>query len=582
MRTFFRLSRLVAPLFPVMALAVAFGSAGFFCAIGIPVFGAAALVSSFPVKFLLLAGVLRGILHYFEQYCNHFIAFTLLARIRNIVFEKLRKLGPAKIETKEKGSLISLITSDIELLEVFYAHTISPVCIAFIVSAGMAAFFLRYSWILALVAVFFYIVVGFFIPLCMSKSAAKAGSEHREQFSKMNSFLLDSLRGISMSIMYGTGGKKLLELRGKSDELTQSQRKMAVSEGVDGAVSGFFVVFGAISMLFFSLFLHGRNLVGFDCVVVCTAAMFSSFGPVIAVANLGAGLSQTLAAGKRVLALLDEKPAVETIENGAEIKCFTGAKMKGVCFSYKQASALGGVEARSVGGAEWNGAEAMERERNLGTPAGAKRRTPEREKIEKIIENFSADFPKGKIIGIQGKSGSGKSTLLKLFMRFYEADAGTVGVSGEDVNKISTSSLRKAECFVTQETVLFHDTIENNIRIAKLDATRGEIEAACKKANVHDFICSLPQKYETPVSELGDNFSGGERQRFALARAFLHGGDFILLDEPTSNLDSYNEKIIMDAVKAESSGKTVIVVSHRGSTFAVADSVIKLESARKS
>lgn len=536
MKTLLRLSKLVSPLLPVMALAVIFGTAGFFCAIGIPVLGTAALVSSFPVRFLIIVGVARGVLHYFEQYCNHFIAFTLLARIRNIVFSKLRELGPARIETKEKGSLISLITSDIELLEVFYAHTISPVCIAVLVSAGMCVFIGHYSWLLALAALCFYVIVGIAVPASVSKKAEKAGREHREQFAKMNSFLLDCLRGISMSIMYGTGAKKLDEIKTKSDELSGSQRKMALNEGFTSAVSGLFVTLGALTMLFASLALYSRGVIGFGAAVICTAAMFSSFGPVIAVANLGSGLSQTVAAGKRVLSLLDEKPLVKEIKNGKDVK-FTGAEAKDVTFSYGS---------------------------------------------ENILENFSAHFPKGKIIGVKGKSGSGKSTLIKLFMRFWEAAKGEILVSGENVNTINTRNLRKIQSYVTQETVLFHDTIENNMRIAKLDATHEEIEEACKKANIHGFISTLPQKYETQVAELGDNFSGGERQRLGLARAFLHDGAFVLLDEPTSNLDSYNEHLIMETVKKEAEGKTVIIVSHRDSTFEFADKVIKLETERKS
>lgn len=536
MKTLLRLSKLTAPLLPVMALAVLFGTAGFLCAIGIPVLGAASLVSSFPVRILIIAGVARGVLHYLEQYCNHFIAFTLLARIRNIVFAKLRGLGPARIETKEKGSLISLITSDIELLEVFYAHTISPVCIAILVSAGMCVFIAHFSWLLSLVALLFYVLVGAVIPMCVSRSAERAGSIHREQFARMNSFLLDCLRGISMSIMYGTGLKKLEEIKSKSDDLSKSQKKMAVNEGFTSALSGLLVTAGALTMIFVSLALFKAGRIGFSSVVISTAAMFSSFGPVIAVANLGSGLSQTVAAGKRVLGLLDEKPIVAEVTDGKDVE-FAGAEAKNVSFGYAD---------------------------------------------ENILENFSLEFPKGKIIGIKGKSGSGKSTLLKLLMRFWEADSGEILVSGENVNKINTCALRKIESYITQETVLFHDTIANNIRIAKLDATDEEIAAACKKANVHEFIASLPQKYETQVAELGDNFSGGERQRLGLARAFLHGGDFILLDEPTSNLDSYNERVIMESVKQEAAGKTVVIVSHRDSTFALADKVISLESGRKS
>lgn len=540
MKNLLRLSKLVAPLFPVMILAVVFGTLGFFCAIGIPVFGAKFLVSSktffFPLKILIIIGVLRGILHYLEQYCNHFIAFKILARIRDIVFQKLRSLGPAKMESKEKGNMISILTSDIELLEVFYAHTISPVCICVLVSFGMCAFIFRYNFILSIVALFFYAIVGIFVPFCVNKIAVKYAKIYRNDFALMNSFLIDCLRGISMSIMYSTGIKKLSVIQQKSDELSQSQRKLSLIEGFTQALSGFFVTLGSLAMLFTSLYLFKKNEIDFGSVIICTVAMFSSFGPVIAVANLGSGLSQTIASASRVLSILDEKPIVEEIISDKKIN-FNEAGLKNVSFGYKDSL---------------------------------------------ILENLSLSFPANRIIGIKGKSGSGKSTLLKLLMHFWEADSGEVTISSQNIKNIDSKNLRLIESSVTQETMLFHDTIENNLKIAKLDATKEEIVTACKKANIHDFIDSLPKKYETEVSELGDNFSGGERQRLGLARAFLHNGDFILLDEPTSNLDSWNERQIMKSVKDESKNKTVLIVSHRESTFEYADEVINFESKRKS
>ncbi|WP_261793781.1 amino acid ABC transporter ATP-binding/permease protein [Treponema pectinovorum] len=573
MKTLLRLSKLVAPLFPIMLLAIIFGTLGFFCAIGIPVFGTMALVQSFPVKALVFLGIARGVLHYIEQYCNHFIAFTLLARIRNIVFSKLRSLGPSKLEGKEKGNLIALLTSDIELLEVFYAHTISPVCIAFLVCGAMVCFIGHYSVILGILALLFYCIVGILVPALVSKPAVKHGTVHRKQFADMNSFLLDCLRGLSMSIMYATGAKKLSEIAARSDNLAKSQNKMAKIEGLTAALSGLFVTLGSICMLFVSLSLYKKGLIGFDAVIICTTAMFSSFGPVIAVANLGSGLSQTIASGERVLALLDEKPIVEEVKEGKKI-VFEGANAQNVSFKYpSRQNALGIVAERPQTFEQSGNAEDLQQKPG-DSHVGA---TP-----EFVLKDVSIEFPKNSIIGIQGKSGSGKSTLLKLFMHFWEANSGKVLISDVDVKKIQTENLRKIESYVTQETVLFHDTIAENIRIAKLDASDEEIIEACKKASIDDFIQSLPQKYDTLVSELGDNFSGGERQRLGLARAFLHRADFMLLDEPTSNLDLWNEEIIMRAVKEDSKEKTVIIVSHRDSTFNLADKVIKLESGRKS
>lgn len=550
MKTLFRLSRLILPLFPVMTLAVIFGTLGFFCAISIPVLGIEALIHSFPLKLLVLAGVLRGVLHYAEQYCNHFIAFTLLARIRNIVFEKLRSLGPARLDGKQKGSLIALLTGDIELLELFYAHTVSPVCIALFVSAGVIAFLFRFHWILAAVAFISFVLVGIFIPAFAQNFSVKAGKENREKFSQMNSFLLDCLRGLSQTILFGTGEKRLSMIKTKSEKLSQVQKKMAENEGRTAALIEGSVFFCDILMLFTAIFLYQKELIDFEAAVISVAALFSSFGAVIAVARLGSSLSQTVAAGKRVLDLLDENPIVQAVENGEKITDFAGAECENVNFSYN--SAPPGMSL------------------DIPNPCD-----------NQILSGISLSFPKNKIIGIQGKSGSGKSTLLKLLMRFWDADSGEIKISGTAIQKIKAADLRKIESYVTQETMLFHDTIENNIKIARLDSTHDEIVVACKKASVHDFIESLPKGYETEISELGENFSGGERQRLGLARSFLHESEFLLLDEPTSNLDSYNEKIILDSVKAESKQKTVVLVSHRSSTLEICDEIHKIENGRK-
>ncbi len=550
MKTLLRLSRLILPLFPVMTLAIILGTAGFFCAISIPVLGIEALTRSFPLKFLIFAGILRGVLHYAEQYCNHFIAFTLLARIRSLVFEKLRFLGPARLDGKQKGSLISLLTGDIELLELFYAHTVSPVCIALLVSVGVIVFLWQFHWLLALIAFFSFVLVGIFVPSFVQHFSIKAGQENRERFSQMNAFLLDCLRGLSQTILFGTGEKRLSMIKRKSEELSGVQKKMAANEGLTAALIEVSVFFCDILMLFAAIFLYQKQIVTFNATVISVAALFSSFGPVIAVARLGSSLSQTVAAGNRVLALLDEKPIVPVVKNGEKITDFTGAECENVNFSYD--SAPPGMSL------------------DIPNPCG-----------NQILSGISLSFPKNRIIGIQGKSGSGKSTLLKLLMRFWDADSGSVKISGKAIQKINTTDLRKTESYVTQETMLFHDTIENNIRIAKLDASHDEIVSACKKASVHDFIQSLPKGYETKVSELGENFSGGERQRLGLARSFLHGSDFLLLDEPTSNLDSFNEKIILESVKAEAQEKTVVLVSHRDSTLELCEEIHKIENGRK-
>ena len=603
MKTLLRLSRLIAPLFPVMALAVLFGTLGFFCAIGIPLAGALALTRQLPFRLLVLAGVARGVLHYAEQYCNHFIAFTLLARIRAMVFAKLRSLGAARLDGKQKGSLIALITSDIELLELFYAHTVSPVCIAFLVSVTMTAFLATQHYALSLLAAFCYAFVGVCVPLIVRGGALRAGERHRSEFADLNAFLLDTLRGLQQTILYGTGNARLSALNEKSAALAQSKKRMALQDGKTAALIEGSVVMSACAMLVLSLHLYRAGAIGFGTAVVAVTAAFSSFAPVIAVARLGSSLSETVAAGKRVLSLLDEAPVCAEVTDGADIGAADvaahGARMESVSFAYPRMSATSQTADDSAvhGDAHNSGAtRAVDDDAASGdnaprmTAGGARYGNDALQAANGgvscgealVLRGISMDFPAGAVIGIQGKSGSGKSTLLKLLMRFWNASGGTVAVGGAEVGTIRTAHLRALEGYVTQDTVLFHDTIENNIRIARLDATPEEIAAACKKAAVHDFIMSLPNGYQTQVAELGDNFSGGERQRLSLARAFLHNSRLLLLDEPTSNLDSYNEAVILDAVRTSSAEKAVVLVSHRASTLAACSRVYQLDSGRQS
>lgn len=546
-----RLIGLVAPLAPVMVLAILMGVAGFLTAIFITVFGGYALLDALgesvflplPVLFACVAvfAVTRGFLRYGEQACNHYIAFKLLALIRDKVFGALRRLAPAKLECRDKGNLISIITSDIELLEVFYAHTISPCCIAVIVSLIMIFFMGALHWALALTAAAAYLAVGVLLPLAVSRRSRNQGESFRAEFGDMNAYFMDNMRGLREIIQYDKGKERLEAVNARSENMSATEARMKNIAGFNSALTGAVVLFFTLFMLLVSASLYTAGQVGFSGVVLSVVAMASSFGPVIAVANLGTGLSQTMAAGNRVLDILDEEPVVKENTDGRDIS-FNGAALKNVSFSYGEA---GGKEA------------------------------------EAILQNVSLEIPKGKIVGIAGRSGSGKSTLLKLLMRFWDTQSGQVLVSEADIRRIRTGSLRKAESFMTQETQLFHDSIENNLRIAKRDATREEITAACKKASVHDFITSLPRGYDTPVGELGSTLSGGERQRLGLARAFLHDAPLLLLDEPTSNLDSLNEAVILKALREEE-GKTVVLVSHRPSTMRIADETYSMENGRMS
>ena len=536
-----RLIGLVKPMLGFMLLAIAMGLLGNLCATFITVFGGYAILYVLHPEWsmslgwvfaaVLLFALVRGFLRYAEQSCNHFIAFKLLALIRDKVFGALRHLCPAKLEGKDKGDLISVITSDIELLEVFYAHTISPICIAFLFCLIMVLFIGRIHTALGVLALSAYAVVGIVIPLVTSKRSGDDGIQFRSSAGKLSAFVLDSLRGLPETVQYGQGRKRLAEMDAQTDALSQTEAHMKRTAGKNTAAVNTTILLFDLAMLFLS-----AHLVGFEGCLVATLAMMSSFGPVVSLAALGATLQNTFAAGNRVLDILDESPVAPDVTGKTNVE-FQGAAAENVSFSY--------------GG-------------------------------EQILEDLSLSIPEGKVIGITGRSGSGKSTLLKLFMRFWPVTEGKVTVSGKSVDEINTENLRDMESFVTQQTHLFHDSIRKNLCIAKLDATEEEIIAACKKASVHDFIMGLPKGYNTEVGELGDTLSGGERQRLGLARAFLHNAPFLLLDEPTSNLDSLNEAVILKALQTECQDKTVILVSHRKSTMGIADTVYSVERGRLS
>lgn len=541
-----RLVGLVKPLSPVMAAAVILGVAGFCCAIFLTVAGGYGMLTIMGLEntwtvntlftTLLLMAVLRGVLHYGEQACNHYIAFKLLALIRDKVFSSLRRLCPAKLEGKDKGNLISVITSDIELLEVFYAHTISPIVIAFIMTVIMTGFMGSFHWILGVLALCGYLTVGILLPLLVSRASGNNGQRSRERAGLLSSFVLESLRGLKEIQQYGNGEERLGKMGQHMDSLAEVEKKMKDISGTGAAVTSAVILLYALAVLGTGAYLMKTGALQFPGVLLAAVAMLGSFGPVVALSNLGSTLQPTFAAANRVLDILDESPVIEEKTDG--ISCgFTGVDCENLSFAYGR---------------------------------------------EQILKDFSLKIPQNRILGIMGKSGSGKSTLLKLLMRFWDVNEGNIRISGNDIRQINTGPLRDMEGYVTQETFLFHGSIEENLRIAREDATAEEMADACRKASVHQFIESLPQGYQTEVGELGDTLSGGERQRLGIARAFLHAAPLLLLDEPTSNLDSLNEAIILKALDREREDRTVVLVSHRKSTMGIADKVYGLESRRVS
>ena len=530
----------------IMILAVINGSVGFVCAMGVTVFGAVgvakalgeaiALSYGWIIGLTIGCGVLRGLLRYFEQYSNHYIAFRLLAVLRDKIFGALRVLCPAKLESKQKGSIIAMITSDIETLEVFYAHTISPICIAVLVSTAVFLFvgFVS-SWYLALVALAGFLTIGIVVPLISSGKLKESGVKYRAEFASFSAYFLDSIKGIKDIVLNNAGEEREKEVNRRSDGLLKETKKMKHNITCAGSAIELMVSVFVLITLAVGILLVKKDMLPLGRMIIGMVTVFSSFGPVIAVGSLPGNLTQTFASGDRVLNLLAEKPAVEAVKSGKDFD-YEKLYVKDLSFSYD-----GQTE---------------------------------------VLKDIKMHAEKGEIIGIVGESGCGKSTFLKLLLRFWERSGGEINYDDIDIDKINTNSLLKNVTMVSQSTYLFEETIEDNLRIAKPDATPEEIENACKMASIHDFIMTLPDGYKTQVGALGDNLSAGEKQRIGLARAFLRGSELILLDEPTSNVDSINEGIILKALKEQKNKKSIILVSHRESTMAIADRIYKVKEGR--
>lgn len=543
-KVLFRMLALVKPLAGFMALAVTLGTLGFLTAQFIPILGGYAVLAGLGMEtkltfqtiviLLPVCAVLRAVFRFSEQRTNHYIAFTLLAIVRDRVFKALRRLCPAKLEGKDKGDLISLITSDVELLEVFYAHTISPIGIAIVTETVMCFFIGSFHPVLGAVALVSFLLVGVALPVWISKRSGTLGDDLRAESGALSAHMLESIRGIDETLQYNGGEKRLREITDKTNALSEKQGKLNRLTGTNLALTNTCIWLSDLVMLGACLALYNSGEVGFDGFLIPMIALMSSFGPVTALSALGTTLQSTVASGARVLAIVDEAPETEDIQGKEEV-AFESAAAENVSFSYGK---------------------------------------------EDVLKDVSLHIKKDEIVGIVGPSGCGKSTLLKLFMRFWRTGNGQITISGIDVEQINTDNLRDLESYMTQETQMFKDTIANNIRIGKLDATDQEVEQACRKASIHDFIMTLPNGYETEVGELGSTLSGGEKQRIGLARAFLHNAPFLLLDEPTSSLDSLNEAVILKALREAAKDRTVLLVSHRPSTMCIAGRTLSMAGGR--
>ncbi|WP_330617297.1 MULTISPECIES: amino acid ABC transporter ATP-binding/permease protein [unclassified Romboutsia] len=539
-----RLIKILKPLVPVMMITISFGILGFLAAIAITTFGAVAMGDIIgldmgytfknAVKIIIVCAVLRGILRYIEQYSGHYIAFKILAILRDKVYKALRKLAPAKLESKEKGNLISVITSDIELLEVFYAHTIAPIVIAIITSSIIALFLYNINPYFGIIGLVFYVIVGYIIPVLSSKLGSEAGLDYRNEFGQANSFLLDSLRGIKEILLFGQGDNRLNSINKNSDKLNEKMKVIKSHEGLIRALTDITIMIAILITLYVGVELFKADIINLGQVIVALVLLSSSFGPTVALSNLSNNLMHTFACAQRLFDILDEVPAVEEVSGNCDLE-MNNTNINDLEFKYA-------------------------------------------DRDEVLLKDVNLNIKKGDKVAIIGESGCGKSTLLKLMMRFWDVENGSIEIDNKNIKTIPTKALRKTQSLVSQETFLFNDTIINNLKIGKKDATIEEVISACKKASVHEFIETLPNGYETNVGEIGSNLSSGEKQRLGIARAFLHNPQVLILDEPTSNLDTLNEAQILKSIKEESDDKTIIMVSHRKSSTSICDKKVYVKN----
>lgn len=537
----YELIKLIGPFFSVIFLAALLGTIGYILAMNITLFGAIAILKflNIPISldyvwiFLIIiaSSLLRGVVRYFEQYFNHYIAFNLLAIIRGKLFNKLRELCPAKLESKNKGEIISLIQSDIETLEVFYAHTISPFLIAILTSTTVFLFLGFFSsWIFASIALLSYIIIGAIIPLIYYKINNKFGKKYRKELGVFNEFYLDSIYGYFEILSSNNQSVRLNKVSKMSSDLINLNDSLDKKSALFKNISNSIIIIMNICIIIVGAYLAKNSIINSPMIILGYVTLTSSFGSVLALAELPRNLAMTFASGNRVLNLLEEKPLIKDTSNSFPF-VFESLKVNNISFKYDS---------------------------------------------KLVIKNFSMKVNKNEILGILGPSGCGKSTLLKLLMRFYDVDQGEILYNNKNIKETSIKDLYKNVNLFSQSTYLFYGTIKENLLIANPDATEQELIEACKNASVYQYIKKLPHGFDTKINELKDNLSTGEKQRIGLARVFLRKPKLLLLDEATSNIDAINESIILNALKLYKKDMTIIIISHRKSTLSICDRIYEL------
>lgn len=603
-RVIARLLKEVGPQRKYMIVACVCGTFGHLAATFLPVFGIAAAFAavgsqvwnlSVPAALAAMAvcALIRGGMRYAEQFMNHNVAFRLLALFRAKAFAALRRLAPAKLAGKGKGDLIALVTTDVELLEIFFAHTISPVVIAIVTTVVYALALLTLSPPLAATLIIAHLIIGVILPKLFASAVRGIGPELRKESSALDDEMLDDMRGIGEIIRFGQGDARLASIQRRTRSLWGKRVRLSVKNGD-------FAGFGAVLVMLFTAI--AAFLVMTLCTVVSTAAdmseglmwmgsvdsnapalvaafvlLASSFGPTLALSALPANLTQTFASARRLFSLVDEAPAV--VEQGIERPEYQGMTMRDVTFGY-------GSGARISGERTPNGRSEHATGMSPARPAEAQSSGEQGAGIasQPVLEHVSLDVSQQGILGIQGPSGRGKSTMLKLLMRYWDPDSGTISLSDVPLPQVDAGWRRRVQTMMGQETYLFDGTIRENLAIAcdSFDSAASAIpdsvlREALAKASALELVDALPNGLDTQVGELGGRLSEGEKQRIGLARMFLRDADLVLFDEPTSRLDAYNESVILGSINdLAERGSAVVLVSHRDSTMRIADRILRM------
>lgn len=538
-----QLVSILKPLRPLMLLTITLGSLGYLAITAISFVGGMGVLQiaglreygslNILVFVILASGVLRAVFRLSEQYCTHYIAFRLLAIIREKVFKRLRLLTENQLKEIRKGELMNIVTKDVELLEVFYAHTIAPVFIwvATMIIYGAVLFSLHP--VFALIGAVSYWMIGYLIPLAVYRFGQKTAEAYRTKYGMLSSFLMDSLKGIKEIIIFGKKDHTLNSIDTYSDELNNTTKNLKRHEGLLKALTDTMIYTAVFAQLLTSVYLIMKGEADIGAVLLGLLVLFSSFGPSLALSQLSASLVHTSASAKRVLRLLNQEPDI-VYSGSKELEKVETIRFDKVKFGYE------------------NGRE--------------------------LYSNVNLAFHKGEITAIRGENGAGKSTLISLLLQNLTPLEGSILINEEPASSYSHESVRENIGIVTASTIVFTDTLRNNLTLYHNRYTDEQIKQACFKAGLSEYLESLPEGLDTFMEEYAGNMSSGQLQRLALARMFLKDATIFILDEPTSNLDALNEKSVLGTIKRQSADKIVILISHNEDVLELADKVYKIEN----